>query len=79
MAQGNVTGFIAEFFDKGRMNRKLKELKIEPPKEWVSEQDNFIVVSDWGRELEIAFFDFDEDKQKGEPFVVDYDDVHCWA
>lgn len=82
MNKQDYTGFVAEFRNSKELQKALDKNNVEVPKGWESHLENFKVVTDLGRQLEIAFWNWKEDKQVGETsdyFIVDYDDVVCWS
>ncbi|RNB59413.1 hypothetical protein EDM57_04530 [Brevibacillus gelatini] len=61
------------------MMKAIQRAGVEIPEGWTKSKDNFIVKYDEGRVLTVQFYDWDDEKEFGEEFEVNYDDVHCWA
>lgn len=76
----NIVGFVAEFRDQKGINKAIEKNSVSIPEGWINDVSNFSVISDLGRQLEIAFWDFEKDVQVGEEtLTVDFDDVMTWA
>lgn len=76
----DVTDFVAEFRNQKDLQSAIESNQVVIPEGWTQDLANFCVIEDRGRELEIAFWNYDTDNQVGEvTMVVDYDVVMCWA
>jgi hypothetical protein len=78
----DYTGFVAEFRSEQALVEVLKRNNVTIPDEWKYGLNNFKVVTDLGRHLELAFWDWESDEQKGTTahnITVDIDEVICWA